>query len=88
MHAKLIISPNSLQSIVDDRNVQCQELQQVTAQAQFQLEEEKSKRVTLQQKLEETPARPELTLLSNNKELLLLHQAEERVKVSTIILGS
>ncbi|XP_019746220.1 centromere-associated protein E [Hippocampus comes] len=73
-----------LQGLVDDRNVQCQELEQLTAQAQFQLEEEKSKCVTLQQRLEETPARPELTLLSNNKELLLLHQAEERVKALSL----
>ncbi|XP_049610036.1 centromere-associated protein E isoform X2 [Syngnathus scovelli] len=70
-----------LQSIFTERDVQYQELQQVTARAQSQLQEEKSKRVSLRQKLEENPERPELTLLGNNQEFTsLLQQSEEKVK--------
>ncbi|XP_077433889.1 centromere-associated protein E isoform X3 [Vanacampus margaritifer] len=68
-----------LQGIFDERNVRCEELQQLNAQAQFQLEEEKSKCADLQQKLGEAPARSELTVLCNNQQLL--RQSEEKVKV-------
>ncbi|XP_077369748.1 centromere-associated protein E isoform X3 [Festucalex cinctus] len=67
-----------LQGIIDDRHVRCEELQQLNAQAQFQLEKEKSKCAVLQQKLGEAPARSELSLLCNNQELL--HQSEEKIK--------
>ncbi|XP_037101643.1 centromere-associated protein E [Syngnathus acus] len=67
-----------LRSIFTERDVQYQELRQVTARAQSQLHEEKSKRVALRQKLEEIP---ELTLLCNNQEFSSrLQQSEEKVK--------
>ncbi|KAM9828647.1 centromere-associated protein E isoform 2-T2 [Syngnathus typhle] len=67
-----------LRSVFTERDAQYQELRQVTARAQSQLQEEKGKRVSLRQKLEEIP---ELTLLCNNQEFRsLLQQSEEKVK--------
>ncbi|XP_061641704.1 centromere-associated protein E isoform X2 [Phyllopteryx taeniolatus] len=67
-------------SILDEWKVQDQELQQLSAQAQRQWREEKNKRVTLQQILEEPPARSEQSLLGNNQQPGLLSQSEEKVK--------
>ncbi|XP_061552319.1 centromere-associated protein E isoform X2 [Phycodurus eques] len=67
-------------SILDEWKVQDQELQQLSAQAQRQWREEKNKRLTLQQILEEPPARSEQSLLGNNQQPGLLPQSEEKVK--------
>ncbi|XP_061669298.1 centromere-associated protein E isoform X2 [Syngnathoides biaculeatus] len=69
----------SKQGILDDWQVEDQELRQLNAQAQRQLQEDKDKRVTLQHMLEETPS-SEPSLLSNNQQRDLLRQSEENIK--------
>ncbi|CAK6974502.1 centromere-associated protein E [Scomber scombrus] len=71
----------TLQSVIDEQQGLCEELEQLEAQAESQLREERSKSFTLQPALQGAPRKTELSLLKDNQQLALqLQQAEEKVK--------
>lgn len=71
-----------LQAITEEQRSLLQELTELDAQTQAQLQDDRSKRCTLLQGLEGAPLKTELSLIQENQKLLVqLRSANDNIQV-------